>query len=76
MPRAGLGGVSSGKRSTISASTTAPIPAKTINGAERPSGGKMKSGATAGPMIVPAPNEEARMASALVRCSPSVRAAI
>ena len=51
------------------------MPAKTIRGADRPSGGKMKSGAMAGPMIVPRPNEEAKAASAPVRAAPSVRAA-
>ena len=50
--------------------------AKAISGEARPSGGKMKSGAIAGPMIVPRPKEEARAASALVRTAPSVRAAI
>ena len=52
-----------------------PTKAKTNSGPDRPSGWKMKSGAIAGPMIVPRPKEEAIADSALVRCSPSVRAA-
>ena len=74
-PRAALLGVSSGRRSTTPASTIAPIPAKTMSGADRPSGGKMNRGAIAGPMIVPSPKEEASSASAPVRACPSVRAA-
>ena len=47
--------------------TASAIPAKANNGPASPSKGRTNKGATAGPMIVPRPNDEDKAESAATR---------
>ena len=68
-------GSSSGSQRRTASSTKMAMTAKANNGPARPSAPMMNSGATAGPRMVPSPNAEDRVDSALVRSASLVRAA-
>jgi hypothetical protein len=79
-PRAAKLGVSSGKRSRSATSTTTANSVNPMNGPVRPSPlaampGRIRNGASAGPITVPSPKLDATIDSALVRSARLVRLA-
>ena len=65
--------LSSGSQTRIAAKVTVPMMAKANNGPGRPIPGSTNNGASAGPRIVPSPNDEASADKALTRDERRVR---